>query len=394
MISFFKKVYTHKLAAVIFSLTGFVVYTVKSIYYAMHLPSILDEGLFLLKGIYYTNGAYIPYQEYGFWMNKMPFGYLFSGWLQQVFGPGLGTGRTAAVVFGVGSLIAIWLLIQRLTNRPWLAGIAIWLFALNNSIIQIYSQFFSEVMVAFFMAWMLYFLLGKERKTWQLLCGGFLLGLVLITRQNLVPLFGFVPLYVFIENRKLKPALISFAPAAVLFIFVHILYWPNIIQMWVPWFPSSITPFLDPYRVVLPGVPVYNPEIPLLTRLHAMWEGIRIHFIPLTLSIVSLILLTERRTKEKSLKKHPHFILFLFLPLTYLFLVAEHFYATIMLDYCVYCFTMYLSFFTVFGILSIITVPDLLKVKSTATIFSLSLTSLFLVIWPAGVLFGAWRLVS
>ncbi len=387
----FLKIGNLKFFAYLFGLSGFILYTSKTIPYAFHLNSIIDEGLFLLKGIYFTNGSYTPYQEYGFWMNKMPFGYLFSGWLQNLFGPGLQTGRVAAIFFGVLSLLGIWLLIHRLTHNPWLAGLAVWGIALNNSLIQIYSQWFSEVLVACLMTWMLFFVLGKHRQTWQLFSGGVLLGLIIITRQNLLPLLFLIPLYRYWETKQWKSAGLVGLPALVLFVFIHAIYWPNILQMWLPWLPQPLTPFLDRFRIQLPGQPFYQPLIPFQTRLHAFWEAVRIHFIPLMLSTAVLVLLTEKNALQPKLETDPNFKLFVFLPLSCLLLTAEHFFATIMLDYCVYCFSMYLSFFIVFGMLSLIALPSVLREKTRSSATSLVLTAFFTLAVPTGVFYGTWR---
>ena len=301
----FLKIKNLKFLAYLFGLAGFFLYTSKTIFYAFYLNSIIDEGLFLLKGIYFTNGTYAPYQDYGFWMNKMPFGYLFSGWLQKLFGAGLQTGRVAAVFFGLLSLLGMWLLIPRLTRNPWLAGLAVWIFALNNSLIQIYSQWFSEVLVACLMTWVLFFVLGKPRQTWHYLSGGFLLGIIIITRQNLVPMMLLLPLYVYWETKQWKPVLFVFFPTLFLFFLIHVLYWPNILQMWLPWLPQSLTPFLDRFRIELPGTPFYNPYIPFQTRLHAFWEAIRIHFIPIFLSLTALILFYGKKDIQIRNKKSP-----------------------------------------------------------------------------------------
>ncbi len=381
----------HRFLAYLFGLAGFSLYASKTITYAFYLNSIIDEGLFLLKGIYFTNGTYTPYQDYGFWMNKMPFGYLFSGWLQKLFGAGLQTGRVAAVFFGLLSLLGMWLLIRRLSGNLWLAGLAVWIFALNNSLIQIYSQWFSEVLVACLMTWVLFFVLGRPRPAWHYLSGGFLLGIIIITRQNLVPLILLLPLYVYWETKQWKPVLFVFSPALFLILLIHILYWPNILQMWLPWLPQSLTPFLDQFRIVLPGTPSYNPYIPIQTRLHAFWEAIRIHFIPIFLSLTALILFTEKKIFKSEIKNHHNFKLFLFLPLAYLFLLAEHFFATILLDYCVYCFTMYSSFFTIFGILSLIAIYPLIRLNTKPSILSVVITVLLSLSLPTGVFYGTWR---
>ncbi len=385
------KIYHHPLAALLTALAGVAVYLYKSIQFITYQYSIIDEGLFLLKGIYFISGTYQPYQDFGFWMNKLPFGYLFAGWLQTIFGPGIRTGRIAAVILGIGLLIGIWLITRRITGNRWLAAVSIWVFALNTSLISIYSHFLTEILVAFFLVWSLFFILGKNRHTLHYLSGGLLLGLILITRQNMLPLLLLLPLYVWWENKHWKAALSVFLPALLIFVFVHILYWPHIAQMWLPWLPQTLTPFLNSFRFEVQGLPFYDPIPPFQTRLHAFWEGVRIHFVPVTASIVSLFLILAQRKTWKTFHQSPHFKLMMFFSITYLLLMVEHFFATILLNYCVYCFSIYLSFFPILGVLALVTLPVLISVPQKTSFWNALFAALFCVGWITGIFFGGWQ---
>ena len=105
-----------------------------------------------------------------------------------------------AVIFGGTALIGLWLITKRLTGNLWLSALVVWVYALNNSLIQIYSQYLSEGLVAFLLVWLLFLILGKDRKLWQTLLSGVLLGLIIITRQNMVPLLIFLPAYIYRNN--------------------------------------------------------------------------------------------------------------------------------------------------------------------------------------------------
>jgi hypothetical protein len=385
------KIYNNSILAYLSAFAGLVIYLLKSIRFSTYQYSIIDEGLFLLKGIYFTNGVYQPYQDFGFWMNKLPFGYLFAGWIQKIFGPGIRTGRITAIILSILMLVGIWLITKRITNNVWLASFTTWIYTLNDSINQIYSHFLSEVLVAFLLVWFLFFILGKNRNLFHYGIGGFLLGLILITRQNMLPLLIITPIYVFWENKKLKPLLLLLLPALSIFVFIHFLYWPNILHMWIPWLPKSLTPFLNSIRFEVEGIPFYDPNPPFLTRLYAFWEGVRIHYIPFTASLISILLILSKRKNWRILTLNTVFKLTIFLSVTYLFLMVEHFYATIMLNYCVYCFSVYLSFFPVFGVLSLAVIPNLLLIENKKSKLNIFLAVLFFLIWFTGIFFGGWQ---
>ncbi|HEY5269777.1 MAG TPA: hypothetical protein VII97_05535 [Anaerolineales bacterium] len=91
-----------KQCPLVLALVGFVVYLARAINFAFTQRSILDEGLYLYKGYLFAEGTYSPFQDYGFWIQKASLSYLVYGWVQQLFGPGLRTGRFFSIVLGGG----------------------------------------------------------------------------------------------------------------------------------------------------------------------------------------------------------------------------------------------------------------------------------------------------
>jgi hypothetical protein len=89
MSEIFQKLYRFPWTPAVISFGGFLAYILQVFCYAHSQDSVLDEGLYLLKGYLFASGKYSPYQAYGPWTNKMPLSFLIPGYVQKVFGPGL-----------------------------------------------------------------------------------------------------------------------------------------------------------------------------------------------------------------------------------------------------------------------------------------------------------------
>ncbi len=68
---------------------GAVLYLIQAANYAHTTVSSLDEGSYLIKGMFYLNGTYQPFEPYGPLTNKAPFAFLIPGIAEYVFGAGL-----------------------------------------------------------------------------------------------------------------------------------------------------------------------------------------------------------------------------------------------------------------------------------------------------------------
>jgi uncharacterized BrkB/YihY/UPF0761 family membrane protein len=64
-----------------------------------------------------------------------------------------------------------------------------------------YSRAMTQVVTSLLIVWSLYFLLGEDRKQSQLIIGAILAALVVMVRQNLLPLFVFTLLYISVGKR-------------------------------------------------------------------------------------------------------------------------------------------------------------------------------------------------
>ncbi|MEA4909605.1 MAG: glycosyltransferase family 39 protein [Anaerolineaceae bacterium] len=332
-------------AAEVVALLGGLVYLAQSVYYAHADMVSMDEGTYLTKGLLFATGVYRPFQDYGPWTNKMPLAFLVPGWAEAMFGPGLRTGRYLSVLLGVLLLLALWLAARRLAGR-WPAAAVVWAMALNPGNVMLYSLAISQVQVACLLAWSLYLVLGDGRRLWQLVLGSLLAMATVLTRQNMAPAVALVLAYIWWQHGG-RAFLWSTGAAAILFVLPHALYWPNILAIWAPWLPASLTPFLSAWRPVLNAASVSVQHFDWITRLYVFWEGMRWNFFALAGAVLTWILWPRRREWQSPV----HFRAAVFLSVLLVTLTAMHLWAAIGQEYCVYCYTVYLPFFSLAGVL-------------------------------------------
>lgn len=324
---------------------GLLAYLAQAIWYAHTTVSSLDEGAYLFKGLLFATGQYRPFQLGGTWTNKAPLAFLIPGYLQLLFGPGLRTGRYLALLFGTLSLVAAWTAARRLGGK-WLAAAAIWVLALNPVLIKTYSEAVTQSTVACLLAVVLALSLGENRPAWQLILSGFLTGLMILVRQNMALVLPLLVLYILWQHGWKAALYSALAGGAVLLLF-HILYWPNIMQLWTPWLPDSLAALFSNFDVQLSGTPTWNPNIDVNGRLLSFFQGVRFHFVAITGAAIGLLLWPKRRDWESD----GSFRAAVFLGALFAGLLLMHSWASISNDYCVFCFTPYVAFFSVSAIL-------------------------------------------
>ena len=328
------------------AILGGIIYSGQIWLYAHTQNSLIDEGLYLLKGYLFATGKYTPFQPYGLWTNHMPLSFLIPGYAQVIFGPGLRTGRYLAIFLAVLFLIGIWIVSHRLGGK-WLAAGAVFAVALNPALIKIYSIMTSQGLVACILVWIMVLILGEERPLWQIIFGAILAGLLPLTRLNLLPVLPFVIAYLFWENGW-KVGIIAAIAGIIPFLGGHLLYWPNIMTMWVKWFPEEITPFLDIWRPQGIGVPTAVQTVSTGGRIASLFEGIRFHFVPVLGAFATWLFW------PKTWKKQAHFRIIVFLSSLFIVLFVLHAWASLGGNYCIFCFSNYLAFFSFLGILLIV----------------------------------------
>jgi 4-amino-4-deoxy-L-arabinose transferase-like glycosyltransferase len=323
---------------------GLLVYLLQALWFAHTSIPNLDEGAYLYKGYLFASGRYEPFEPYGPQTNKAPLAFLIPGYVQLLFGPGLGTGRYLAVFFGVLTVITTWVVARRLAGE-WLAAAAVWSFALTPVLIKTHSEAVTQSEVAFLLAMILALTLGSGRPGWQILLGGILAGAMIMIRQNMAPILPLLALYVWWQHGW-KNALLCMLGGAAVLVFFHALYWPYIMQLWIPWMPGFLRPLFSQYWLSGSLGAAWDPSIDSAGRILSFFQGVRFHFLAVAGFLFSLILWPRRRHFSEVELRAAVFLAALFAGL-----LLMHSWAAISNDYCVYCFTPYLAFFSLAAIL-------------------------------------------
>lgn len=333
----------------IVALLGAMVYLGQSVIFAHSLPSIGDEGAYLYKGYAFARGEFKPFQDYGYWTNKSPLAFLIPGYIQLWFGPGLREARYFAILLSLLMLAGAWITANRIGGRPW-AALAVWVFALSDAHVGTYSMALSQGLVACMMSWMLVCVVGRERPLWQLVLGSILSSLVVMTRQNMAPVPVLLVLYIFWQHGK-KAGFWALVSSAIVFVGFHVLYWPNILQLWALWLPDSMTPFLDAFR------PFAENRYDLwvvedLSRIQSVATGIRDHFFILCGFFCAWALIPTRT----AWKSDDRFKTAVFLGTMYLSLFLLHAWGSLFNQFCVQCFSSYQMFHSTAGLMFVVAV--------------------------------------
>lgn len=333
----------------IITILGAAIYIAKSIYFAHSVVSIGDEGAYLYKGLVFAHGEFAPFEEYGYWTNKAPLAFLIPGYAQDWFGAGLREARYAALAVSFFMLAGLWVAAKRLGGPVWGAA-AVWVYALSDANTSIYSQALSQGLVACMLAWMLVLVLGENRPRWQILLGSILAVLIVMTRQNMVVLLPLSVLYVFWAHGRSAGWSALFASGLV-FLGFHALYWPNILQLWAPWLPEPLTPFLNDFRPFAAfGYDSWDVEN--FSRIQSVATGIQHHFFILCGFACALVLFPGRR----AWKDQPNFKTAVFLGAVFITLLLMHTWASLFNQFCIQCFSPYQMFYTAAGFLFIVVV--------------------------------------
>ena len=206
-------------------------YLVRALYIATTTWVGMDEGYYLIKGYWFLTGQQVPFVVNGAITNKPPFAFFIPG-LSQFISPGILSGRIFAILTTIISLIGLWLIIRRNSNGWW-ANLALLSFAANEFWVETYTREYTQTLTFFFLIWSFYFGLGKQRSNRQIIIGGIMAIMTVLIRQNMAPYFALFALYLAWEH-SIKKAFLLLIPGGLLFVGVHIYYWPEIfLNLWV-----------------------------------------------------------------------------------------------------------------------------------------------------------------
>jgi len=337
-------------------LLGGLVYLILTMGHAHGQVSVLDEGLYLYKGYLFAKGDFQPFQDFGPLTNHMPLSFLIPGWVQLLFGPGIRTGRYFAILLGLMMLLGLWLITRRLAN-VWWANAAVWAVVINPALLKMYSQATSQVLIACMLIWTLFFVLGEDRKRWQILSGVALSGLLLLTRINLAPVLVILLIYVF-WNYGRDMGILALIVGVLVVAIGHAFYWPEILKLWAKWIPQGWSPFLDSYRLSASAAPFWDPAIRPEARLDSLITSIRLHLI----SIVGFLGLSFTLIARKGLKwPSPRSGALWLLISLYMVLFTLHAAASLGSNYCVYCLRNYIAFFSPLGLILFVLMGEELR---------------------------------
>lgn len=348
MASLIKRIASIPWIAEVIALLGGILYLFQAVKFASMQVSILDEGAYLYKGYLFASGQTTPFQDYGAWGNHMPFSFLIPGYVQAIFGPGLRTGRYFSIALALIMLLGLWILSKRLGGRWW-AMAAIWVVALTPIYSRIYSSAYSQVLIICLFIWILVLTMNERLIPWQIYLGSALAGISVLTRLNMVFVLPLLLGYIFWQHGK-RAGLWASVTAILTLIIGHALFWPGILRLWADWLPISLTPFLDHWRVVDTGISVWDPKISFDLRLLSFWWGVRSNFIALVAIFGLGILAFQRKSWQDEFYRRS--AIYLSLQLAILFAALG--WASLGKNYCVFCFQVYLTFFTPVAFLLII----------------------------------------
>jgi len=349
--------------ALAFALMGVLVYIAVSIHFATTQRSTIDEGLYQYKGYLFASGTYHPFQEYGPKTQYAPLSYLIPGYVQLIFGPSLLTGRLLGVITGVLALIGLWLVARRL-GGIWWGNVAIWVTVLNPGVMRNYSFGVSQGLVTCLLMWTLVLSLKNDRSSWQITAGTILAGILLFTRQNMAPVLLLLVIYIFWQYGK-KQGWIAVIAAAVTLLAGHLAFWPGILSMWTPWLPSTLTHFLDYWRIPAGAIAAMETQPDASARNYGFLEAIRFHFVSVTGFLASLIFWPKRSAWIDTAQ----FRATVYLSALFLCLLGLHAWAGLGFsegnNYNAFTFSPYLAFFDYLGILVVVAIfPILEKYRS------------------------------
>jgi hypothetical protein len=219
--------------------------------------------------------------------------------------------------------------------------------AFNPSLISTYSIANSQVLIIFILVWVLVLTLGPNRLVWQIILGSILAAVLVLTRENLVFVPPLLILYILWEHGRQK-GFLALASFSVVLVIGHLVYWPDIMQLWLRWLPFKS--FLGLQESVSTGAMLVHSHASLATRIDSLALAMRMNFIPFIGSIL-VLLMWPRKTAWPS---RSHFRAAVFLAVSFFVLLISHAWVSLGNEFCIYCLTNYFAFWGNLGLLLVV----------------------------------------
>jgi len=350
------------------------VYVFQAVQYTKTIEPVMDEGTYLLKGKWYWEDTFQPFEENGPLTNKPPFSFYILGLSQVLLKPGLASGRYFAVFLSVLLLLGQWLTVKKLAGSWW-ANLSISLYAISPAWIIYFSRAMTQVVTSLIVIWSLYFFLGKDRTRLQLLIGAILSAVIVMVRQNMLPFYLLTLLYILWENSWRKSALPILA-SLFAFLGMNIVYWPQIYQnIWQPLLPAFFNNLVSSilhFDLLTgdTGQSLLAYEYNAVYETQVFFDGIRYFFLPCMAALFSFILLFP-----KTLFKDKNYKGIAYLTISFLILTIMHFVYALYKNVLLYSFPAYYAFYIPIGVTLLPLIgKDILNIKSKARQWILGIT--------------------
>jgi hypothetical protein len=346
-----RKLGDQRVITLIILVLSICLYLIQGFDFSKHMHPMMDEGSYLLKGLYYLKGIYSPYQDYGPITNKPPFSFYSLG-LSQLIEPGIRSGRYFSILLGVGVLLGLWFTIKRLFNVWWAACIVL-LASLSPALIMYSSKAMTQVVTSLLIIWMLYFILGEDRKPWQLYLGGILSVFLPLTRQNLLPLYILTAIYIVWEHGK--KGWYAAGISILLFIIALFTFWPGLFVTYaitfLPEQTSKIIFGLLKINIINdPGVSNYlfDRSKSIIPVIVILFQGIRNFFVPIIATVILAFILSYKEVLANKKGKACFYLL-----VSYIGMIGLHYLAIVLDNTLINNFPSYLAFFWPLGMVLI-----------------------------------------
>lgn len=374
---------------------GLITYTILAVHLIHHIQPVMDEASYLLKGRWFLEGTYTPFQDYGPITNKPPLSFFILGIPQILFGAGLRSGRYFALFLSILLLVGQWLTVKRNVG-DWWAAASILLYCISPAWIIYYSRALTQVISALLVIWSLHFILGRERKSWEILIGASLAAITVMVRQNMLPFYALIIIFLLI-SKGIKKVLFPIVFSILIFIALNAIYWPEIyVMIWQPFIPE----FLDRWVYSLfnitnttggYGQVVRAQEYIWINELAVVFDGIRYFFIPFFTSFITLFYIKPYEIFN-TLKKKEEENFFIFLSSTFILLTIIHIIGVIRISNALYSYPAYISFYLPIGVVNFALIGrKIIREKGNYNIF---LLITFLVVLFSGIGLSLYPYIS